>query len=619
MKITNMPHFLRNPNPELYLSDNYIVLDFETTNLDKGSALNNNNKIVLSVWKHTGSKLHHSWNNEFDLEELTKAVEQADFLVAHNAKFELQWLARCGLDLSNVLVYDTMIGEYVIGGNRWKYGQLSLDKIAKKYGLGGKESLVSKLIKQGVCPSEIPTEWLHRYCEQDVRLTENLFLLQREQLLAEKKLAVQFTRCLLTPVLADIETNGMQLDTPKVEEAYKKAQKLEKKLTIELNKIAVGVNWSSPQQVAELVYGDLGFEELKDRSGNEIRTPTGKAKADKETLPKLKARTAEQKKFLELYGKCRGARTQLSKYLEKFKECCDESGGLLQASFNQTATSTHRLSSSGKTQFQNFPRIYKHFFKARHEGWGVGESDGAQLEFRVAVHLGRDRQGLADILNDIDIHSFSAGIIFGAKKNEMEESEYKRYRQNSKEHTFKPLYGGTSGTPKERKYYKFFRERYTDITNTQNRWIDTVLTRKSLVTEWGMEYFWPDTKITGSGYVVNTTSICNYPVQALATAEIIPIALVYFWHKAKRLGLKLFVVNTIHDSIIAEVPPDEEDIFHELSKQCLIDDVYPYLSKVYNINFTAPLGCETKIGEFWSTGKEKVYQADEELYKSSVV
>jgi DNA polymerase I-like protein with 3'-5' exonuclease and polymerase domains len=607
MKTTTLPSFLTTPNPEIYLSDNYVVLDFETTNKNKGSALDPDNNLVLSVWKQAGGSFLHSWGNEFQQEELVEAVEQADFLVAQNAKFELQWLARCGLDLHNVLVYDTMIGEYVRGGNRWKYSALSLDSLGERYGYGTKGSLVSSLIKNGVCPSEIPKDWLHTYCKRDVYLTEQVFKRQRSVLHDRGQLPIQFTRCLLTPCLADIESNGMQLDDAKVQKEYTEQSELSEDLDRRLNGISGGINWSSPTQVAGFLYDELGFDEVKNRQGKPIRTATGRKKADVATLAALRPRNAKQRNFLALYKQARNASTQLTKYLTKFKECCEESGGHMEAAFNQTNTNTHRLSSSGaryKTQFQNLPRAYKHIFKARHKGWKVGEADGSQLEFRVAVHLGQDKQGLVDILDGVDVHSFSADII-GVP------------RQEAKAHTFKPLYGGTSGTKKEKEYYRFFQERYCDITGTQRKWIDRVLNDKKLRTEWGLEYHWPNTKMDSSGYISNTTAICNYPVQGFATAEIIPIAVVYFWHRSK--DLQMFLVNTIHDSIISELPPEEQEQFEDLSRQCLIDDVYFYLSEVYGIDFTVPLGCETKVGDYWSLGKEKKFEAARELYQIPVV
>ena len=599
-----LPNFITTPDWTCYNSENYLVLDFETTGLTKGSALNPKNKIILAVWSYQG-KTKIKWAGEYYLQELVADCKQADFIVAHNAKFELQWLERCGVDLTDILVFDTMIAAYVLGGNRLIGSALSLDKTAEKE-LGEKKSrLVSKLIKSGVCPSQIPRQWLEQYCLIDVNLCERLFEKYRLRCKELGLLPVLYTRCLLTPVLADIEKNGMMLNPVRVDPLWHEKEKEYERLTIELNTITGGINTNSPKQLGEYIYGTLGFKELTDRRGNLVRTVTGRPKTNLDTIYSLKAKTKRQKNFFATYKRCRELHNELTKYLRKFHNCVSDNSGLITGSFNQCRTRTHRLSSTGQeynTQFQNFPRIYKKLFHAKNPEWLIGEADGSQLEFRVAAHLGRDTIALNDILEGRDIHSVTADII-GCS------------RQDAKAHTFKPLYGGRSGTLNERKYYDFFREKYTGISSTQQRWVDTVLERKSLKTEWGLTYYWPDTNMDAkTGYVTNTTAICNYPVQALATAEIIPIALVYFWHRLKCSDLKMQIVNTVHDSIICELPEDEKEEFMRLSQQCLIEDVYRYLQEVYGIRFTVPLGCGVKTGTHWSEGVEKKYEASTELF-----
>jgi len=610
------------PEVQKYESGNYVVLDFETTIHSKGSALDADNSVVLAVWElgpdHPSRSVCSDeqgdddsvrvvWGTEFELGELVRDIERADFLVAHNAKFELQWLERCGLNLKDVLVWDTMIAEYVVGGNRWTWAQLSLESCAKRHFDTGKISVISKMFKAGLCSTEIPASWLERYCKLDVTLTHRLMLEQRETIRQREQLPVVYTRCVLTPVLADIEKNGMLLDEAEVlnrkAEAEWRLAELQKQLDAHTN----GINLNSTKQLREYLYQTLQFKEVQRKSGGRWipdRTASDLQKADAATLIKLKAETSEQTKFLELYREYKSVWNELTKYLRKFADCVEESGGLLRAQFNQTNTQTHRLSSSGRdysTQFQNFPRAYKPLFRSRSEGWVVGECDGAQLEFRVAAHLGRDRVAVQDIVDGTDIHSVTADVI-GVS------------RQDAKAHTFKPLYGGQSGTDDEKRYYQFFREKYTGIADTQQTWIDTVLEQGKLRTEWGMEYYWPDTTMDRSGYVRNTTSICNYPVQAFATAEIIPIALTSFWHRVQEEGLQMIIVNTVHDSIIVELPEEEIDDFHRLARQCLIEDVYPYLEQVYGVKLTVPLGCGVATDTHWGSKDETVYNAMEEQY-----
>lgn len=590
-----LPEFLTKPDPDIYKSANWVALDFETTNLDKGTALNDKNSLVLACWYGPKVGRHHVFGNEYDMQTLVEHVHSADFIVAHNAKFELQWLKRCGASIENLLVFDTQVAEYVIGGNRWLLHKLGLNKCAERHGLGSKDDLVSKLIKNGVCPSEIPTDWLLKYCDKDVDLCIDLFLSQREQLTDLNLWPVLYTRCLTTTVLADIEFNGMYIDADAVQREWAAKERQYAELEQKLEEMTGGINFNSGPQLSEYLYDTLGFDEVTDRRGQPIRTGKGARSTAAATLEQLKPKNAKQREFLELYRESRGLYSELTKYLRKFTDCCKERGGHLQAVFNQGTTSTHRLSSSGlidRVQFQNFPRTYKRFFKARKDGWLVGEADGAQLEFRVAAHLGRDKAALHDIVNGTDIHSVTADII-GCS------------RQDAKAHTFKPLYGGKSGTKKEREYYQYFSDKYSGVTAAQRQWINEVLENKYLVTEWGMRYYWPDTRMDRSGYITNTTSICNYPVQAFATAEIIPIALVYFWHYLVRSEWRMLIVNTIHDSIIVELPEEEIEAFHALSERCFLREVYDYLRCIYNVEFTVPLATGVKVAERWGQTKEE--------------
>lgn len=602
-----LPEHINNPNPNIYWSNNYVVLDFETTNKDKGDALRADNQIICSAWlasedvqQRRSTSSYYRRGGEFEQNDLLESIRRTDFIVAHNAKFELQWLKRCGLDLSTVVVFDTQIAEYVLLGN--KKAGISLDECAKRYKLSAKDTIVNKMIKGGISPSDIPKQWLKRYVKKDVEITHKLFLQQRKKLEELNALKVQFTRCLLTPVLADIEFKGLCLDKERVENEYEQASRLFRECESKLSKLVGGINLNSPKQVGELLYESLGFRELRAYNGEPLRTPAGGRKTDEGTISQLVTTTNRQRSFIRLYKERAKQSARLTKSLSFFKGICDTQDGIFYGRFNQTVTATHRLSSSGRpvilkgkkkgVQFQNLPRDLKKVFKAREEGWLIGEGDGAQLEFRVGVFLGQDSQGYKDILNKEDIHKLSSSIL-------------NLSRQDAKAHTFKPLYGGMSGSAKEREYYAAFRAKYGGIFNTQTRWTYEVLKTKQLITPWGMRYYWPDVRMTSSGYITNTPSIFNYPVQGLATAEIIPIAVVYLWHRLKASKARTFVINTVHDSIIAEVPPEEQELFKELVVQSLTTDVYRYLDLVYNLKFNVPLGVGIKLGEHWGEGEEE--------------
>lgn len=588
-----LPRALSHPNPNIYLSDNYCVLDLETTNKLFGDARLAENRLLLSVVKGATGPPQHLWGNEYEIGPLIDSLYSYDFLVGHNIKYDLKWLARAGLDLHRVVVYDTMIGEYVRYGN--SRNELGLGAVSVRYGGPSKSPYVDICIKKGICPSEIDKTLLQSRCVLDVIQTELVFLQQRQYLLDNSQLPVQYTRCILTPALADIEMQGLALDAEAVKAEYLDIKARFDEVSAELDLFTGGINPKSPKQVSEFLYGTLKFEELRHhRTQQPLRTEKGGRLTDAASLGQLVAKNKKQQKFLDLKSTQATLSAELDKALAKFHECC-ENNDYLYAQFNQCITKTHRLSSSGteyKVQFQNLHRKFKPLFKSKNDGWFMGEVDGAQLEFRVAAFLGQDEVANKDIEEGTDVHSYTAQVISDAGQPIT--------RQEAKSHTFKPLFGGESGTSAEVAYYGAFRAKYQGITSAQFSWRDEVLHSKELVTCTGLKFFWPDTTITKTGYVTNTTSIFNFPIQSLATADIVPIAVTCLWHRMK--DMKSYLVNTVHDSAIAEISPDETELFAKMSVKAFTEDVYSYLWDVYKIDFNTTLGVGLKIGPRWSVG-----------------
>jgi DNA polymerase I-like protein with 3'-5' exonuclease and polymerase domains len=313
----------------------------------------------------------------------------------------------------------------------------------------------------------------------------------------------------------------------------------------------------------------------------------------------LQPRTKPQREAIELIREIAKVNAALDKNLESMRKCV-ENNSILHFNFNQTVTGTHRLSSSGrdyKMQGQNLPREFKPLFKARNEGWYIGEIDQAQLEYRVAVFLGKDKAGLDSIRAKIDRHSVTAEYLFG--KNWKEQANAKELRTAAKAHTFKPLFGGSTGSPLERKYYEAFKREHAGITRTQNEWINDVLRTGYLRTITGLIFYFSGTHSTSSGYVINSSAIRNYPIQSLATADIVPIGVAYLWALMEACGMNSYLVNTVHDSAVAEVHPDEIELFKMLGVYSFTTAVYGYLKRVYNIDFNVPLEAKITVTKNW--------------------
>lgn len=235
----------------------------------------------------------------------------------------------------------------------------------------------------------------------------------------------------------------------------------------------------------------------------------------------------------------------------------------------------------------------------------MGAGDSKQLEFRVAAHLGRDANAKTDI-NDptFDAHIFSAAAMAGRSAADLlaaykaGDKQVAELRQAAKSETFKPLYGGQRGTPAQERWYKAFRERYADLAAEQARWVSTVLKDKRLVTATGLVFSWPHAAISQNGYVNVTPSVYNYPVQSLATAEIVPLAVVWLYHMIREAGLpdQILLVNTVHDSVVAEIAPDARETFAKMCELAFSKKVVQSLQQLYGIDFDVPLGVDVKIG-----------------------
>ena len=275
----------------------------------------------------------------------------------------------------------------------------------------------------------------------------------------------------------------------------------------------------------------------------------------------------------------------LSTFVDKMKEEAYQNN-LLHPKFSQTNVVTGRLSCSAPN-FQNIPRgdklPIKRVIQSRFDDGEIIEMDFAQLEFRVAAFLSQDSQAIQDILEGVDVHQNTANVI-GCD------------RQTAKAHTFKPLYGGMSGTDEEKKYYSYFRKRYKGITLWQEKTEDTAISTSFVTLPSGRQYYFEGIKRASWGGSNFYTQVRNYPVQGFATGDIVPVACIDIYKSMKNMRTRL--INTVHDSIIIDVHPKEVDsVLNKLKKAC--DGITQSINKRYNIDFNVPLDYEIKKGHNW--------------------
>ncbi len=303
--------------------------------------------------------------------------------------------------------------------------------------------------------------------------------------------------------------------------------------------------------------------------------------------------------FLAKVRRLSAVDTYLSSFVEGIR-MFTKPDGKLHVRLLQHRTSTGRFSGADPNM-QNMPRggtfPVKKVFVSRFNGGKILEADMAQLEFRTAAYLSQDGVAIEEVSTGFDVHSYTAKVIT--------EAGQPTDRQTAKAHTFAPLYGATGfgRTPAEAKYYTHFTEKYKGIGVWHTRLAKEAINTRKITTPSGREFSFPDVVRKHNGRVSHFTQIKNYPVQSFATADIVPIALL---HIDKLLdGMQSCVVNTVHDSIVIDVHPDEERQVIELINRT--NNELPNLITLrWGIDFNVPLLLESKIGDNWLDTKDVI-------------
>ena len=260
----------------------------------------------------------------------------------------------------------------------------------------------------------------------------------------------------------------------------------------------------------------------------------------------------EAMSFLKDIQRLSALDTYLSSFVEGIKGFV-KPDGLLHVRLLQHRTATGRFSGADPNM-QNMPRggtfPVKKVFVSRWEDGEILEADFAQLEFRTAAYLSQDKIAMKEIEDGFDVHSYTARVISDAGEPTT--------RQEAKAHTFAPLYGATGfgRSSAQATYYKHFTEKYKGINLWHTRLAQEALNTRKIKTPSGREFAFNNVQRYGSGKISHFTQIKNYPVQSFATADIVPVILLEIENKLR--DLQSCIVNTVHDSIVIDVHPDEK-------------------------------------------------------------
>lgn len=372
-----------------------LCLDVETTVSNKGNPFDLTNKLVCVGIKWTERDKTSIFYE--DQKQVDIAILQADLIVGFNIKFDLHWLRKIGIDISNIKVWDCQLAEFILNYQKTPYP--SLDNTAEKYGLPKKLDIVrTEYWEKGIDTDKIPRDILSDYLTQDLILTQQVYEKQIEAFKGMAKGAFMLFRlqCADLLVLEDIEWNGIKFNT---ELARKKAKEIDAQLEQimdNLNRYTndTPVNFNSNDHVSVLLYGGSIYIDSRIpvgiyKTGSKIGEPRYKIITKEYKLPRLVepikgTETAkegywkvnetvlrslklnkESKKIVDLLRQYSKLEKLKGTYLEGYSNLIDKMNwkkDTLHPTLNQCVASTGRLSST-KPNGQNADPATKEFME----------------------------------------------------------------------------------------------------------------------------------------------------------------------------------------------------------------------------------------------------------------
>lgn len=480
-----------------------------------------------------------------------------------NIKYDMLVLARYGVDIKGKM-FDTMVAHYVLQPEL----PHNMDALAEQY-LGYSTIKIEELIgpkgkKQKNMRDLLPGD-VYEYACEDADVTLRLKNALHDELVRNDAIQLfEEVEMPLVRVLAAMELTGVRIDT----ETLRETSEL---FTLRMNKLEEEVfalagesfNLSSPKQVGEILFDKLKIDERAKR------TKTGQYVTSEEVLEKLRPRHEIVDRILNY----RGLKKLTSTYVDSLPTLINPSTGKIHTSFNQTVTSTGRLSSSNPN-LQNIPvrgddgkEIRKAFIPE--PGCTFFSADYSQIELRIMAHLSGDKHMIEAFLEGDDIHASTAAKIYHKPIGDVTRDE----RRKAKTANFGIIYGisvfglaerlnvprsearelidGYFATyPRVREYMdesieRARRQGYIETLLRRRRYLPDINSRNAIV----------------RGYAERNA--INAPIQGSA-ADIIKIAMVRIYNRFLSENLRSTMMLQVHDELNFSVVPEEREIVEQI-------------------------------------------------------
>ncbi|NUM25942.1 MAG: DNA polymerase I [Candidatus Buchananbacteria bacterium] len=560
-----------------------FALDTETSGLDPFQS----ELLGISVAWQAGKAYYLVAKPEW-LNQIKPILEDATIKKAgHNIKFDLESLDHAGINVRGVH-FDTMIASYLVNpGSR----QHNLDGLVFTE-LGYQMQPITDLIGKGkgqITLKDVPLDQVSDYACEDADFTWRLVEPLRVELETKNNLGLfEKIEMPLVPVLANMEKNGVLLDTKFLNQMSKAVTKDIKTLEDTIYKLAgTTFNIASPLQLKEIL-----FEKLNISTQGLAHTKTGVSTAAAE-LEKLQG----SHKIIDHIIKYRELTKLKSTYLDALPKLVDNSARL-HTSFNQTVAATGRLSSS-EPNLQNIPirtelgnQIRKAFVAPK--GYRLLSADYSQIELRIIASLANDEKMIASFKKGEDIHARTAAEI-----NEVPlEKVTKEMRYAAKAVNFGIIYGQgawglAAGTGISRQRAMDFIDRYFEIHHSIKDFLDKtkeLASDKGYVETWfGRRRYFPEinSNIQQIRAAAERAAI-NHPIQGTA-ADLMKLAMIEIHQGLPNICPDARMLLQVHDELVFEVP--EADL-----KQVAVF-VKTAMEGIYKLR--APVETHLKAGENW--------------------
>ena len=478
--------------------------------------------------------------------------------VGQNIKYDYEVLRNYGVDIQGPM-FDTMLAHYVLQPELHHNMDFMAETLLH-YRTVHIEELIGPKGKHQKNMRDLDPKEVYEYAAEDADVTLKLKNVL-EPMLKEKGMERLFwdIEMPLVKVLADMELNGVCLDTDSLKETehiFKERMARYEQHAYEL--AGETFNISSPKQVGDILFGKM---QLVDKPK---KTRTGQYVTSEEVLLQLRDKAPIVDDILNY----RGLKKLLGTYVEALPLLINKRTGHIHTSFNQAVTATGRLSSSDPN-LQNIPvrdddgkEIRKCFVPE--PSCLFFSADYSQIELRIMAHLSGDENMIEAFREGLDIHRATAAKIWKEPLDEVTDAQ----RKKAKQANFGIIYGITAfglaqrmGIPngEARQLIQDYFATFPKVHAFMESAIATAREKKYAETMFGRRRYLPDIDSkNGTVRGFAERNAINAPIQG-SEADIIKIAMIRIWRRFKEEGLRSKMILQVHDELNFSVYPEEKD------------------------------------------------------------